>query len=503
MVIIIYLFANVGVIVFRDNDPWHWGQLHVALITLFRMSTLEDWTDVMYVSMYGCFEYGYDLPSMGRLCNATAVGPYNATTSFAPGFGVGSTNWALSVIFSLSFVLLSALVMLSLFVGVITTSMESASRKNKKLVADAHSISELRAQYSLTPARISLYEQIFNVFDADGSGSIDHTEFRQLMLCKDRDVSSEELEVWKALVDENNDGDVAFVEFVKAAVLMQYEPDLIAAKRTAIRAAVHAAAGHADVPPMGLPQPCAAAAAAAGRSGTAAGGPGVAGGDAWQRVLTLLSALQEDVSVAVGEAAGRQPRVDQPRVEESSPFFSLRAFAGGVAELTSRVANSRQPTPSGQQQPTTALSASLPLPPVAAVADRSVGPPLPHGAPAFVPAAACAPAAALIGRANAPSAANEATPPTATHAAATAIRSSVDAAAARASQTVPLREVTHFHAALLDDVRSIAEAIHGALDHGPDGLATAAGVRFASRAGLRPPIAANAQSSCSANALSC
>ena len=50
MMLTIYLFANVGVILFRTNDPFHWGSLHVAAITLFRMSTLEDWTDIMYIN---------------------------------------------------------------------------------------------------------------------------------------------------------------------------------------------------------------------------------------------------------------------------------------------------------------------------------------------------------------------------------------------------------------------------------------------------------------------
>jgi len=31
------------------------------MLSLFRCSTLEDWTDVMYTNMYGCDLYGYDL----------------------------------------------------------------------------------------------------------------------------------------------------------------------------------------------------------------------------------------------------------------------------------------------------------------------------------------------------------------------------------------------------------------------------------------------------------
>ena len=33
------------------HDPTHWGTLGIALLTLFRVVTLEDWTDVMYTAM--------------------------------------------------------------------------------------------------------------------------------------------------------------------------------------------------------------------------------------------------------------------------------------------------------------------------------------------------------------------------------------------------------------------------------------------------------------------
>lgn len=52
--LVFYLFAIAGIYAFRDNDPFHWGDLFTALLTLFRGSTLEDWTDLMYTSMYGC-----------------------------------------------------------------------------------------------------------------------------------------------------------------------------------------------------------------------------------------------------------------------------------------------------------------------------------------------------------------------------------------------------------------------------------------------------------------
>ena len=55
-----YLFAIVGQMFFRTNDPTHFGSLHVSMLTLYRCATLEDWTDVMYINMYGCHKWGYD-----------------------------------------------------------------------------------------------------------------------------------------------------------------------------------------------------------------------------------------------------------------------------------------------------------------------------------------------------------------------------------------------------------------------------------------------------------
>ena len=48
--LVFYMFSILGMMLFENNDPWHFGTLHVAMLTLFRCATFEDWTDVMYVS---------------------------------------------------------------------------------------------------------------------------------------------------------------------------------------------------------------------------------------------------------------------------------------------------------------------------------------------------------------------------------------------------------------------------------------------------------------------
>ena len=46
-----YLYANIGLILFSDNDPTHFGNLQLALVSLFRAATMDDWTDIMSVSI--------------------------------------------------------------------------------------------------------------------------------------------------------------------------------------------------------------------------------------------------------------------------------------------------------------------------------------------------------------------------------------------------------------------------------------------------------------------
>jgi len=51
MSIMFYIYAVAGVHLFHDIDPTHWRSLEIALLSLFRIVTLEDWTDIMYAAM--------------------------------------------------------------------------------------------------------------------------------------------------------------------------------------------------------------------------------------------------------------------------------------------------------------------------------------------------------------------------------------------------------------------------------------------------------------------
>ena len=48
MFIIFYIYAAIGTTLFESINPTLWGDIAVSLLTLFRVMTFEDWTDVMY-----------------------------------------------------------------------------------------------------------------------------------------------------------------------------------------------------------------------------------------------------------------------------------------------------------------------------------------------------------------------------------------------------------------------------------------------------------------------
>jgi voltage-gated sodium channel len=51
MFIIFYIYAATGSMFFHNINSELWGNITIAMLTLFRIATFEDWTDVMYETM--------------------------------------------------------------------------------------------------------------------------------------------------------------------------------------------------------------------------------------------------------------------------------------------------------------------------------------------------------------------------------------------------------------------------------------------------------------------
>ena len=85
--LLFYIYAVIGVTLFHEHDVEHWGTLHISLLSLFRILTLEDWTDLMY-----------------------------------KGMELYPSSW----VFFVSFVLFGTFIVFNMLIGIILNSMEEA-----------------------------------------------------------------------------------------------------------------------------------------------------------------------------------------------------------------------------------------------------------------------------------------------------------------------------------------------------------------------------------------
>lgn len=111
--LLFYIYGTMAVFLYSENDPIHFRNLQTSILSLFRIVTLEDWTDVMYINMYGSENYGYSPQDLKN---------WKPTSSSSP---------AGAAFFFVSFVLIGTLIVLNLVIGVIMNSMdESHSEMN-------------------------------------------------------------------------------------------------------------------------------------------------------------------------------------------------------------------------------------------------------------------------------------------------------------------------------------------------------------------------------------
>jgi voltage-gated sodium channel len=103
LALIFYIYAVMGTFLFGIKDPVHFGNLHISMITLFKVLTLEGWTDIMNVQFYGTND---------------PMAEYNSKPI---SYG--------SVIYFVSFILLGAMIVMNLFIGVIMNSMQESHQE--------------------------------------------------------------------------------------------------------------------------------------------------------------------------------------------------------------------------------------------------------------------------------------------------------------------------------------------------------------------------------------
>jgi len=184
LVLFFYVFAILGIIMFGDNDPIHFGNLQIAFLSLFRAATCEDWTDIMYINMFGCEEYGYNEDD-GECKSSSAMG------------------WVAAFYFVL-FVIIGGLVLLSLFIGIICTSMETVQAEAEEKAGSDKKIDDMAKLLDIGKGCKSILHDIFMMLDKEKKGCLDFETIRPIFNVMVLVAGDDDMDNTAVLNDEPN-----------------------------------------------------------------------------------------------------------------------------------------------------------------------------------------------------------------------------------------------------------------------------------------------------------
>ena len=119
--IIFYIYAAIGSLFFETINPDLWGNIAVSMLTLFRVMTFEDWTDVMYETM-----------------------------------AVYSFSW----IFYLSFIFLTTFAFLNMVIGIVVNVLEEEQAKADTEDPDRSSLRNLHDEMIVVRASLERLERL-------------------------------------------------------------------------------------------------------------------------------------------------------------------------------------------------------------------------------------------------------------------------------------------------------------------------------------------------------
>jgi len=128
MGILFFIYGVLGFHLFHEHDPTHWRNLAYSLLTLFRIVTLEDWTDVMYKGM--------------------ELSPY-----FAAYF--------------VSFVVIGTFVVVNLFIAVVINNLDEAKYAHLKKLKHPELHDQLMTTLVTTKNSIQSLEQQLNALKSE------------------------------------------------------------------------------------------------------------------------------------------------------------------------------------------------------------------------------------------------------------------------------------------------------------------------------------------------
>lgn len=121
--LVFMVYAAFALFFFGKNDPYHFGTIALAMWSFFELSTLDNWSQVLYVNMYGCDRFpAYYTVVNSSYTGVTSISRYGSTLML-PICTTPEKNPALSAIIFLSFIVICAFILVNLTVAAVTSGI--------------------------------------------------------------------------------------------------------------------------------------------------------------------------------------------------------------------------------------------------------------------------------------------------------------------------------------------------------------------------------------------
>ena len=120
-----------------------------------------------------------------------------------------------SLIFFSCFAILGGLILLTLFIGVVTTSMDQAQSEALEALDVEKRFLALGPKHGLQKDDIVIYKTVFTTLDLDGGGTIDEDELKIGLTSIGVKVTDEQLREMLLEVDEDGSGEIDMAEFAE------------------------------------------------------------------------------------------------------------------------------------------------------------------------------------------------------------------------------------------------------------------------------------------------
>jgi hypothetical protein len=213
ILVVNYIFAVLGMVLFRTNDRTHWGSLLSAMFTVWQVETLDSWDEVLYINMYGCDKYGYynlaGEPVQARACKEDDIIAY---------------GWIATGYFVV-LVILGGLVLPTVLIGVVSIAFEQSTKEILVEMNEGSVVDMIAATAKswfpnfLTDKELNQFNEVYNALNTDGDGGLDRDEIQPFLdhLVKeylDNGISPKQMDEMFEIVDADGSGEINFSEFL-------------------------------------------------------------------------------------------------------------------------------------------------------------------------------------------------------------------------------------------------------------------------------------------------